>query len=1201
MSIFKSIWAKVLAEKNISEEQGERILTAFSTMDKTTLGELLNTYGAEVLKHLIPYALRLTKFDATALEEVLTEVVNTESSPELSEVEEVSDVDECRAITTEVLAPTQKLTPGTYTRKTTGWVGLHAHSHFSFLDGFRSPTELVERVAELGQPAIALTDHGGMWGVVELMQAASKKGVTPIAGNEMYLKDEEASARLKAYSGNGDYRVKERYHQLVLAISRKGYENLTRLTSDSYLKNSVVVRKKVYPLITKEELAANKEGLVLTSGCLAGLVCQGILSGDLEFAKSTAKWYKEQFGDNYYIEIQDHGLDDDQRKVNHHLVAIASELNIGLVVTADSHYVKPEQKEAHKHFLRINKGEKFSNVYEGKFWHPSESELKERLSYLPQWAVEQAIDNTVLIAQKVEAYSLAREPVSPNFQLPDGWNNADEYLEYLAWEGLAERFPQGYIEEYKLRLTDELRVLKLKQLANYFLIVQDYVAFARKQLIPTGLGRGSAAGSLVAYSLKITGVDPIENGLVFSRFINEERKSYPDIDLDFCIERRHEVVEYIKRKYGYDNVANIITFNKLESKSALKDAGWVLGVSFDNQNYYSKMLPVIRGRNVKIAEVISDSVISPEFYNAYTQDVTVQGKDYGNLVSFKKWVDLALDLEKTIKTSGVHAAGVVIGDIPLDSFVPLQKNQDGTICTQYNMKELELLGLQKMDILGLNNLTMLDKSLRFIGKNYYHLENIDFKDSKVFKSLHSGETEGIFQFESGIAPHIIKGIAPDNLEDISAANTLNRPGCLDLTIDGVRGVHEEYIARKFGRKKTVFAHENLKPILGETYGLALYQEQNLRFCSDIAGWSLGKADVCRAAIGKKKLDLMASLEQEFKQGVLASGYSEELADELWTTIDASKNYSFNKAHSYCYGVIAYMCAWVKYYYPSQFFAALMSGKNDLEKTAQYSGLLKRYNLKLLLPDINLSNEDFTPINTGILYGLSCIQGLGDGAVEKILGAREKGAFTSLTDFMTRVAVSSAVTETLIKAGAFDSINPNRASLIASVPVIAKWASDRRNFTKKEQTTLAIPGITWGHCLTTPKLVECKDLTLKDKLQYEKEVLGLSLSGHPLDEFLLEAEYLGDLHEGQRLDGVVLVVDSRPHTTKNGKPMGFATVEDSEGNKLSLTIFGANWQCFGHLFQSGEAVHINAKCQTYNNKINAIVEGASRATFERVGA
>lgn len=1201
---------ELITKSGMSQPEFEVLINAIANLEHHVIASFVAQYSLKVVfgiakNELAQYEGSFTPkyknglkaiFDSLKPQRKTTATVENTTAKALLPAQE-PDVDECKsdsAIAT-VEPPTQPHATGTYTRKTTGWVGLHVHSHFSLLDGFRSPAELIDRVVELDQPGIALTDHGGMWGTIELMQAAKAKGKVAIPGNEMYLKDVEASERLKAYSGNGDYRVKSRYHQLVLAVSRKGYENLTKLTSNSYLHNSEVVRKKVFPLVTKEELAANKEGLVLTSGCLAGLVCQGILSGDLDFAKSTAQWFKDNFGANYYIEIQDHGLEDDQTKVNHHLVAIAAELGIGLVVTADSHYVRPEQKEAHKAFLRINKGEKFSNVYEGKFWHPSAQELKARLSYLPAWAVEQALDNTVLIAQQVESYSLNRKPVSPNFfndELNEIWvGDTKGYLKHLAFEGLKQR--GLYNKEYCERLLYELKVINQKGLNNYFLIVWDYVAFARSKEIPTGLGRGSAAGSLVAYSLKITGVDPIANGLVFSRFINEERESYPDIDLDFCIERRHEVVEYIRQKYGWDNVANIITFNKLESKSALKDSGWVIGVSHKTSDYYSKMLPVVRGKNVSLSACIQDSTYAPEFFNAYVNDLEVDG------ISFKKWVNLAIDLEKTIKSSGVHAAGVVIGDIPLTSLVPLQKNADGTICTQYNMKELEKLGLQKFDILGLKNLTTLDKAQRFIGKTYYDLENIDFSDKRVFETLHSGETEGIFQFESGIAPHIIKGIAPDNLNDISAANTLNRPGCLDLEIEGVRGLHEEYIARKFGIKPVKYSHPDLEPILKETYGLALYQEHALRFCSDIAGWSLAKADVCRAAIGKKNLELMASLEPEFKSDIINRGYPVELAEELWSILDASKNYSFNKAHSYAYGVIAYMCAYVKHYYPAQFFAALMSGQTDLTKIAKYASLLKRYNLKLLSPDINLSEADFTPTKDGILYGLALIQGLGEGALVKILTARAEAKFKSLTDFLQRAKVSTAIAETLIKAGAFDSLHPNRASAYNSIAPISTWINGRAKFVKEEQTKVLIPGINWNTCFTQPAMQQCNDFGLKQRLVFEKEVLGLSLSGHPLDEFLLEAEYLGNLQDGQDLDGVVLVKSSRPSLTKKSQPMGFATVEDSEGNELDLSLFGANWQCFGYLFQPGETVNIIGRVQIYNGKFSMIVKGAYKATLERI--
>lgn len=1119
---------------------------------------------------------------------VVVEVVTPVVEPV---TEDESEISECHEVTASVAEPITEIKNNQYTRKTSGWVGLHAHSHFSLLDGFRSPTELVTRAKELNQPGIALTDHGGMWGAVELMQAAQKAGIKALPGNEMYLLDAEASRRLKEYSGNGDYRVKERYHQLVLAVSKQGYQNLCQLTTDSYLKNSVIVRKKVYPLITKEELVAKKEGLVLTSGCLAGLVCQGILSHRLEFARSTAQWFKDNFGSNYYIEIQDHGSEDDQRKVNHHLVAIASELSIGLVVTADSHYVTPEQKEAHKAFLRINKGEKFSNVYEGKFWHPSEQEIKERLSYLPEWAVDQAIDNTVLIAQQVEDYTLERKPVSPNYQLPKGYDDADEYLEVLAHQGLV-NIKLNKTNYFK-RLNYELDILKSKGLSNYFLIVQDYVNWAKEKLIPVGVARGSGGGSLVCYALGITAIDPIKHELIFERFINPERESYPDIDVDFCIERRHEVVDYIRNKYGLGNVANIITFGKLESKSALKDAGWVLGVNYSEQNYYSKQLPVIRGKNTKLSDLISDEKLAPEFYTAYHNNKRLLTND-GEL-TFQKWVDLAIDLEKTIKSSGVHAAGLVIGDVPLGSLIPLQKNVDGTICTQYGMYQVEWMGFLKMDILGLKNLTILDKAQKWLGRSYYELEQVDLEDNNALSLIASGECEGIFQLESSSAVGLINLIKPTAFSEVADITSLNRPGCLDL------GMHYKYASVKHGKEQPEYCTEELKIILEKTHSQCVYQEQMLRICTDIAGFSLGKADNARRSCGKKLPEKMALLKDDFVNGCLNNNHSLEVANELWEIVLASAGYTFNASHAKGYTVTSMQCAWMKYYHPAQFFAALMSGQSDLEKIAKYASLLKRYNLKLLPPDINNSDADFKPTTNGILYGLAVIQGLGDGALEKILTARVNAPFESLIDFMLRTNVSSAIAETLIKAGAFDNLHNNRASLLGSVPIISKWISGRKTFVKKEQNTLAIPGINWDECLSYPSLIECSELPTNELLVLEKEAIGLSLSGHPLDDWMIEAEYLGNLQVNQLINGVVLVKSSRYASTKKGEPMMFATIEDCEGNTLDVTLFGVNCQCFSRYFKPGAVLNISGKVQVYNEKFSMVVDGAYQVSLERMSA
>lgn len=1060
-----------------------------------------------------------------------------------------------------------------YTRKTTGFVGLHAHSYFSLLDAFRSPTELVKCVADLGQPAIALTDHGGMWGAVELITACEKYGITPIVGNEMYLKDEAATLRLKEYVGDGDYKVKSRYHQSVLAVSREGYENLCKLTSDSYLKTSEKVKGKVYPLVTKEDLEKHKEGLVLTSGCLAGLVCQGILSGDLEFAKDTAKWYKDTFGDNYYIELQDHGADDDQRKVNLHLVAIAEELEIGLVVTADSHYVYRSQKVSHKHFLRINKGEKFSNVYKGDFWHPSESEMDSRLEYLPSWAREQAIDNTVLIAQRVQPYTLASKPASPKFAIPRGITS-DEYLEQLCLKGL-ERTGESDNPVYIERLYYELGILKLKGLADYFLIVQDYVNWAKAQKIPVGVGRGSGGGALACYVLNITTIDPIKHGLIFERFINPERESYPDIDVDFCMDRRHEVVTYIQDKYGVGNVANIITFNKMESRSALKDAGWVLGVDFTVQNIFSKSLPVIRGKNTKLKDIVDDPTLAPEFMRYYEANTIVHGS-----VSFREWVDLAVVLEGTVKSTGIHASGLIIGDESLSSIIPLQRTPEGAITSQYNMNEVEYMGILKMDILGLTTLTILDKAMKYIGGDYYDLEKIDINDSNALNLLATTSPVGIFQLEA--AEKMIHLVKPTTFEELADVTSLIRPGCFDM------GMHNEYTAVKFGRSEPTYCTEKLRGILGSTHSQCLYQEQLLRICTEIAGFSLGYADNVRRGCGKKKKEVLEPLKESFVKGCLGNGESQEVADELWEIILASAGYSFNASHSKAYTTISMYTAWMRYYYPAQFFAALLSEQKNVEKFAEYSTALKFHNLKLIPPDINTSGSDFLPINDGVLFGLAYINGLGEKTLGDVFTEREKGKFLSPTDFFSRVKVSQATAQKLIKAGALDSLESNRGKLLGNLPDIFKWISAQRKFSEKEQATLAIPGIDWGNYLVVPTLKDFPKLPLKQRIGNEKDLLGIALSGHILDEHKLDAVVLKRPEIGQTMKGTVVVSEVRSYTQKNGNAMGFVTLEDILGNKLKCTVFSSVWAISRNHIQVDTPLYVDVKIGTYNGDINGII-------------
>lgn len=764
------------------------------------------------------------------------------------------------------------------------FVGLHIHSDYSLLDGASQLPALVDRAVELGMPAIALTDHGVMYGAIELIKLCHKKGITPIIGNEMYVI-------------NGDIEDKSqkrrKYHQVVLAKDTQGYKNLVKLTTISQLKG--IQGKGIFarPCINKELLKEYHQGLIVTSACLGGEVPQAILAGEREKAQKIAKWYQEIFKDDYYLEIQDHGSQED-RIVNVEIVKIAQELGIKIVATNDSHYISCYDVEAHDALLCIQTGKLITDDkrmrYSGTEYLKSAEEMRLLFrDHLPENIIEEAINNTLEVANKIKGYHILGEPRIPDYPIPPGHTPAT-YVEEITWQGLLERLKCRSRAEippiYKKRLEYELKMIEKMGFSTYFLVVWDYINYARKQGIPVGPGRGSAAGSLVAYSLKITNIDPVHHGLLFERFLNPERKSMPDIDTDFCIERRDEMIEYVTGKYGKDNVAQIITFNRMTSKAVLKDVARVLNIPYSQSDKMAKLIPVSRGKPAKLQVMISEKTPEPEFKNNYENDPEI-----------KRWVDMAIRIEGTNKTFGVHAAGVVISSQPLDEIVPLQKNNDGSVITQYFMEDLESLGLLKMDFLGLKNLTTIQKTAELIEKYKNHSIDVDdlpLQERKALeiiakgslkklpadianthKLLEEGNLEGIFQLESAGMKQIVKDLKPSGIEDISSILALYRPGPLDA------GLIPKFIDRKHGREPIKYEHTLLEPILKETYAVLVYQEQIMKMAQDLAGYSLGQADLLRRAMGKKKISEMMKHKENFIDGAAKNGVKREIAENLY--------------------------------------------------------------------------------------------------------------------------------------------------------------------------------------------------------------------------------------------------------------------------------------------------------------------------------
>ncbi|MEP0915948.1 DNA polymerase III subunit alpha [Leptolyngbya sp. DQ-M1] len=1055
------------------------------------------------------------------------------------------------------------------------FVGLHIHSDYSLLDGAGQLSKLVDRAVELGMPAIALTDHGVMYGAIELIKTCQGKDIKPIIGNEMYII-------------NGDITKQERrpkYHQVVLAKNTQGYKNLVKLTTISHLKG--VQGKGIFsrPCVNKDLLAEYHEGLIVTSACLGGEVPQAILQGKPEIARRIAAWYKELFGDDYYLEIQDHGLLE-ERIVNPEIVKIAQELDIKLIATNDSHYVSCYDVEAHDALLCIQTGKLISEEkrlrYTGTEYLKSADEMRSLFrDHLPQDIIEAAIANTVEVADKIEQYTLmGGEPRLPDYPIPPGFT-ADTYIEKIAWEGLIQRQKRNsrdeISDEYRDRLIYELNMLKQMGFSTYFLVVWDYIKYARDNKIPVGPGRGSAAGSLVAYALGITNIDPVHHGLLFERFLNPERKSMPDVDTDFCIDRRDEVIKYVTEKYGTERVAQIITYNRMNSKAILRDVARVLNIPLSEADRMAKQIPVFRGKSTKLKIMVSPTETpSKEFSQKYHQDQVIPNTNPP--ITYRRWLDMAMRIEGTNKATGVHAAGVVISSEPLDEIVPLEMTKDGGIVTQYAMEDIELLGLLKMDFLGLKNLTMIEKTIELIEQSQnikLDLDSLPLNDPEVYKLLARGELEGIFQLESSGMRQIVRDLKPDGIDDISSVLALYRPGPLDAKLI------PKFINRKHGREKIDYAHEILQPILKETYGIMVFQEQIMKIAQDMAGYSLGQADLLRRAMGKKKKAEMEKHQALFVKGAKDRGVSAKIAEELFEQMVKFAEYCFNKSHSMAYGYVTFQTAYLKANYPVEYMAAILTiNSGEQDKVQRYIATCHSLGIKVLPPDINRSGIDFTPTGDAILFGLSAVRNVGMSAIEAILEARDAGgSFKSLADLCDRVdsrALNKRALEALIHCGAFDSIAPNRHQLANDLELVMDWAQSRARDRASGQGSLfdLLGAVTQKSSFeTAPRSATVADYPSQEKLRLEKEVLGFYISDHPLKQLQDSAKVLAPIslgnlqnsREGSTVSAIVMITAVKRVTTKKGDAMAVIQIEDLTG-RAEAVVFPKSFDRIGSLIE-----------------------------------
>ncbi len=1031
------------------------------------------------------------------------------------------------------------------------FVHLHNHTEYSLLDGAQRIPEMVSRAKQLGMPALAISDHGAMFGTQEFYRECKAQGVKPIIGMEAYV----APDGMNVKSGREENQT---YHLLLLAKNKKGYHNLCKLATASALQGFYYK-----PRIDHEILREYSEGLISTTTCLGSEVNQYLLQGNYEKAKNTAAMYRDIFGkENFFVELQDHNLEE-QRRIKPGLLQIASELGLELVATNDSHYLCKGDAEAHDVLLCIQTGRKVGDSDRMKFeteefYLKTESEMSELFADTPS-----AIENTVAISDMVDLDLESDRAELPDPKIPDGFE-PNSYLRHLSEAGLSKMNDTS--EFAKERLAYELKVIEQTGFAKYFLLVREFADFSRNSGIYFGV-RGSAAGSLVSHCIGITDVDPLKYNLTFERFLNPERIQMPDIDMDFEDARRQEVIDYVKQRFGDDHVAQIITFGTLGAKAAIRDAGRALGMPLPDVDRLAKLIPTIPV-GWTIEKALNEVA---EFRSAY--------KSSNDL---KKLIDTAKKIEGVSRNAGVHAAGIVISKEALSERVPLTKSQDNQIVTQFPMGDLEKIGLLKMDFLGLSNLTVLAKAVENIKKTkgiLIDVQNIPLNDSKTYEMLGRGETTGVFQLESDGMRRAITAMKPDSVLDLTALVALYRPGPMDHI--------QSYINGKHGKRKPEYLHELMKPILEETYGVIVYQDQVLQLVRNLAGFSLGKADILRRAMGKKDKFLLDSMKIEFIEGTKNNGIPTDIAEAVWVLLEPFAGYAFNKAHAVCYAMIAYQTAYLKSNFPVEYMAALLGVYREKEdRVVMFIEEARKMGLKVLPPDINLSSVDFTIENphgdAKIRFGLGAIKGIGDAAIQSILNSRESGAYSHLYEFAVRVrelgGLNRTGIESLIRAGCFDSIEPNRRKLLEVVDTAVATAEKMNRDKESGQADLFGNTNNKKHD-SWPSLPDVIPPTRQEILTMEKEVLGLYVSDHPLRGFERQiqelstssASNLEELSDGDEIKIAGIIASVREiRTRKTNELMATVTLEDLTGQS-TVTLFSRGYQEFKHLLSKDEIV------------------------------
>ena len=1059
---------------------------------------------------------------------------------------------------------------------------LHVHTEYSLLDGSCKIKELTARAKELGMDSMAVTDHGVMYGVIDFYKAAKEVGIKPILGCEVYV---APGSRFDRESAGGENRY---YHLVLLAENNRGYENLMKIVSKGFVEGFYYK-----PRVDKELLRSYHEGIIALSACLAGEVQRFLARGMYEEALRSAKSYEDIFGaDNFFLELQDHGLPE-QKMVNQGLLRLSRDTGLSLVATNDIHYTYAEDEKAHDILLCIQTGKKVADqdrmrYVGGQYYCKSEEEMRALFPYAPE-----AIENTHRIAKRCNVEIEFGVTKLPKYDVPEGYDSWT-YLNHLCRQGFESRYPEDD-GTLRRRLDYELDVIRTMGYVDYFLIVWDFINYARSQGIMVGPGRGSAAGSIVSYTLGITNIDPVRYHLLFERFLNPERVSMPDIDIDFCYERRQEVIDYVVRKYGKDQVVQIVTFGTLAAKGVIRDVGRVLDLPYALCDSIAKMIPGDLGMTLDKA-----LQMNPDLKKAYNEDHQVHDL-----------IDMSKRLEGLPRHTSMHAAGVVIGSRAINEFVPLSRAADGTITTQFTMTTIEELGLLKMDFLGLRTLTVIQNAVRLAEKDFgvsIDIDHIDFDDKKVLESIGTGRTEGVFQLESAGMKGFMKELKPENLEDIIAGISLYRPGPMDFI--------PKYLKGKNDRSSITYDCPQLEPILSPTYGCIVYQEQVMQIVRDLAGYTMGRSDLVRRAMSKKKTAVMEKERQNFVygneeegvKGCVAGGIDEKTANHIYDEMIDFAKYAFNKSHAAAYAVVSYQTAYLKYYYPREFMAALMTSVMDnVGKFSEYVLTCRRMmGISVLPPDINEGESGFSVSGKAIRYGLSAIKSVGKPVTEAILMEREsRGPFRSMEDFVSRMSgkeVNKRTLEGFIKSGALDSLPGTRKQKMAIAPTMLEEKSREKKHSFEGQISLFdIAGDSREEFQIT--FPEVGEYSKEELLAFEKEILGVYISGHPLDDYeelwrknitVDSSQFIVDeesdraaVEDGSRVTVGGLVAGKTVKTTRTNQLMAFITLEDLMGS-VEVIVFPKDYEANRDLFVEDSKLFIRGRVSIGDDPVGKLV-------------